>query len=77
DMATGSVSAIKARHHAGFVPQATHFAAELICGASVQEAVVLADEAAQRPPDDTDVPAYMQWRRHVRSQFAEHAVESG
>ncbi|MBO0864113.1 MAG: DUF1702 family protein, partial [Mycobacterium sp.] len=43
DMAIGSVSAIKARHHAGFVPQATHFAAELICGASVQEAVVLAD----------------------------------
>jgi len=77
DMAIGSVSAIKARHHAGFVPDATHLAAELICGASVQEAVVLADEAAQRAPADTQVPAYIQWRRHVRSQFGEHAVARG
>ena len=77
DMAIGSVSAIKARHHAGFVPDATELAVELICGATVQEAVVLADEAAQRPPEDTEVPAYMQWRRRIRSQFVEHAVESG
>jgi hypothetical protein len=49
----------------------------LICGASVQEAVVLADEAAQRPPEDTGVPAYMQWRRRIRSRFVEHAVDSG
>jgi enediyne biosynthesis protein E2 len=77
DMAIGSVSAIKARHHAGFVPDATHLAAELICGATVQEAVVLADEAAQQALADTQVPAYIQWRRHVRSQFGEHAVARG
>jgi enediyne biosynthesis protein E2 len=77
DMAIGSVSAIKARHHAGFIPAATHLAAELICGATVQEAVVLADEAAQRPPEDTGVPPYLQWRRRIRSQFVEHAVDRG
>jgi enediyne biosynthesis protein E2 len=77
DMAIGSVSAIKARHHAGFVPDATELAAELICGASIREAVVLADEAAQRPPENTGVPAYMQWRRRIRSQFVEHVDRSG
>lgn len=77
DMAIGSVSAIKARHHAGFLPEVTLLAAELICGASVQEAVAVADEAAQRPPDDTQVPPYIQWRRRIQAQFAEHAVDSG
>ena len=77
DMAIGSVSAIKARHQGGFVPEATELAAELICGASVQEAVVVADEAAARPPENTAIPPYIQWRRRVRAQFAEHAVGSG
>jgi enediyne biosynthesis protein E2 len=77
DIAIGSVSAIKARHDGEFVPEATELAAELICGASVQEAVAVADEAAARPPEDTAVPPYIQWRRRVRAQFAEHAVGSG
>ena len=77
DMAIGSVSAIKARHHAGFVPEATELAAELICGASVQEAVAVADEAVQRQAEDTAVPPYIQWRQRVRAQFAEQPVRGG
>ena len=77
EMAVGAVSAIKARHHAGYVPDATVLAAELICGMTVAEAVAVADEAAHRPPEDTPVPAYLQWRQRVRSQFVAQTVDSG
>ena len=76
EMAVGAVSAIKARHHAGFVPDATVLAAELICGMTVPEAVALADEASYRPPEHNPVPAYLQWRQRVRSQFVAQTVNS-
>jgi hypothetical protein len=77
DLAVGSVSGIKARYHAGYVPDVTELAAELICGATVPETVGLADGAAERPPEDNGVPAYLQWRRRIRSHFAQHAVDVG
>ena len=77
EMAVGAVSAIKARYHAGFIPDATVLAAELICGATVSEAVALADAASHRPPEDNPVPAYLQWRQRVRSHFVAQTVDSG
>lgn len=76
DMAVGAVSAIKARHHAGYVPETTDLAADVICGGSVAEAVALAEAATPAGPEaatpagpDAPAPAYIQWRSRIRAEF--------
>lgn len=76
EVAVGAVMAIKARHYAGYVPESTELAAEVICGSSVAEISALADEAAQDPPGGGPAPDYEVWRQRVRAEFADSAVRS-
>ncbi|MEV7008601.1 DUF1702 family protein [Streptosporangium sp. NPDC051022] len=68
ELAQGVVFAVKARHHAGFVPPHTEVAASVLAGLSVEAAVALADGTAVQRGSDTS-PAYELWRRAVRAHF--------
>ncbi len=71
EVALGSVFAIKARTHAGFVPGHSEAATEVLTGLPVGAAVALADSTAVEP-DATGPggsPAYELWRERIRNHF--------
>ncbi|GIF08486.1 DUF1702 family protein [Actinoplanes siamensis] len=65
----GAVFAVKARHHAGLVPEHTEWAANALTGLSVADAVRLADDTVAGPRDGGPEPAYEIWRRRIRDHF--------
>ncbi|MFC4057165.1 DUF1702 family protein [Planomonospora corallina] len=75
ELAQGSVFAVKARDHAGFVPGHTAAAVAALTDLSVADAVALADDFTAGPHDSAPVPQYELWRRRVRGRFAaEHSL---
>ncbi|WP_082942966.1 DUF1702 family protein [Mycobacterium sp. 852002-40037_SCH5390672] len=71
ELAVGAVFAIKARHHAGYIPACTETAAHVYCDMSVDAAASLAD-AATREADKSqgsNDPEYVRWRRYIRRHF--------
>ncbi|GIH75448.1 DUF1702 family protein [Planobispora longispora] len=75
ELAQGSVFAVKARDHAGFVPEHAAAAAAVLTDLSVADAAALADDFTADPHGAAPVPQYELWRRRVRGHFsAEHAL---
>ncbi|MEV4502885.1 DUF1702 family protein [Streptomyces klenkii] len=70
DLAQGAVFAARGRDLAGFVPEHTETATQVLAGLPVSAAVTLADSEA--PGDSTAVPAYEQWRRAIRDRLTPH-----
>ncbi|GAA3748547.1 DUF1702 family protein [Salinactinospora qingdaonensis] len=68
-LAQGTVFAVKARVHAGFVPAHTGSAATALTGLSVDEAVAVADSTAVTPQQGGDEPAYEKWRQRIAARF--------
>jgi len=66
----GSVFAIKARHHCGYVPPHTATAASALAGLTVAEAVAMADETEVAADTPGPVPAYELWRQRIRARLA-------
>ncbi|MCP2336064.1 DUF1702 family protein [Actinomadura rupiterrae] len=69
DLAQGAVFAAKARDHAGFVPEHTREATSILTDLTVEDASVLADDAAVDPEAGGPRPPYEQWRKGVRDRF--------
>ncbi|PZF93711.1 DUF1702 family protein [Micromonospora deserti] len=70
ELALGSVFAIRARVHAGFVPPHSAVAAAALAGLSVPAAVALADDTAPGGADaDGATPPYEIWRTAIRRHF--------
>lgn len=69
ELALGSVFAVKARTHAGFVPEHTHAATVEFAGMTVDQAGSLADSTAVRPDAGGEQPAYEVWRQRIRAHF--------
>ncbi|WP_026314115.1 DUF1702 family protein [Actinomadura flavalba] len=63
-LAQGSVFALRARDHAGPLPDGTEAAVAALTGLSVPAALALADASATDRPKD-GLPAYEGWRRAV------------
>ncbi|MFC8529873.1 DUF1702 family protein [Nocardia sp. NPDC057227] len=74
DLAIGVVMAAEARQHAGFVPENTELASEVVCGANAATVAALAVQTAQAPPTPEGPPAYEQWRLRIRAHFAERVA---
>ncbi|UGT62331.1 DUF1702 family protein [Nocardia asteroides] len=74
DLAIGVVMAAEARQHAGFVPENTELASEVVCGANAATVAALAVQTAQAPPAPEGPPAYEQWRLRIRANFAERVA---
>ncbi|MEU2033807.1 DUF1702 family protein [Nocardia amamiensis] len=75
ELAVGAVMAIKARHYAGYVPDNTELAAEVICAGTVAGIAELATQAAEPPEEATGIPDYELWRTRIRACFA-HLVDT-
>ncbi|MEV6693461.1 DUF1702 family protein [Micromonospora sp. NPDC051196] len=69
ELALGSVFALRARVHAGFVPEHSAAAAATLTGLSVSAAVALADDTAPGPDAGGSVPPYERWRANIRRHF--------
>ncbi|MFF0245410.1 DUF1702 family protein [Streptosporangium sandarakinum] len=74
ELALGAVFAVKARDHAGFVPEHTAAATAALTGLSVADAVALADDTAVDPYGSGPVPQYEVWRRRIHARFAADRV---
>lgn len=70
DMAQGATFAAKARQRAGIVTAHTMLACKSLCGVSVADAALLADEALRNLPDDGLMPAYEVWRRRIQAKYS-------
>ncbi|MFC5183337.1 DUF1702 family protein [Actinomadura harenae] len=66
ELAQGSVFAVKARHHSGFVPGHTGDAVGRLAGLDVERAVRLADDTAVTGASGGSAPAYERWRQNVQ-----------
>ncbi|MEU8258409.1 DUF1702 family protein [Micromonospora inaquosa] len=66
-LALGVVFAVKARTHAGLVPDYTTAACETLAGLTVDKAGALADATAVHSPGSA--PAYELWRQRIRAHF--------
>jgi hypothetical protein len=74
DVAQGAVFAAKARDYAGFVPEHSERACEILAGLSVSRAAQLADEVSVTEGSTGPEPAYEAWRRRIRERLpARHA----
>ncbi|WNV84541.1 DUF1702 family protein [Umezawaea sp. Da 62-37] len=69
EVALGMVFAVKARAHAGFVPDHTEWAASALGELGVDAAVALADDTVGHDEDGPE-PTYELWRRRIRAHFA-------
>lgn len=71
ELALGVVFAVKARSYAGFVPEHTRVAAEVLAGLSIEDAVAIADRTAVSPDESgpDGAPAYEVWRSRIRAHF--------
>ncbi|WP_433630153.1 DUF1702 family protein [Nocardia sp. CA-120079] len=78
DMAQGAAFAIKARAHAGYIPECSVSAARVLCDRDVDAVVAVVDEASTQS-FTTGEPGYEQWRRRLRECLAPptllHAVD--
>ncbi|MEV4490576.1 DUF1702 family protein [Micromonospora coxensis] len=76
ELALGSVFAVRARVHAGFVPPHSAVAAAALAELSVPAAVALADDTAPGADDGGPTPPYETWRTNIRQHFdrAAHAA---
>lgn len=74
DLALGAVFAVKARHHARFVPPQTVTGAAELTGLDVEEAVDLADRTEVDRAGTGPLPQYELWRRNIRAHFVRAAV---
>ncbi|MEU9835312.1 DUF1702 family protein [Streptosporangium sp. NPDC048047] len=74
ELALGAVFAVKARDHAGFVPEHTAAATAALTGLAVADAVALADDTAVDPHGSGPVPQYEVWRRRIHDRFAPDRV---
>jgi hypothetical protein len=70
EVALGMVFAVKARDHAGFVPEHTGWAARALGEVDVDAAVALADDTVVHGDDGGADPTYELWRRRIRAHFA-------
>ncbi|MFI6954473.1 DUF1702 family protein [Nocardia sp. NPDC050408] len=68
DMAQGAAFAIKARAHAGYLPDCSVSAARVLCNSDVDAVVAVVDEASTQP-FGTGEPGYEQWRRRLRERL--------
>jgi hypothetical protein len=69
-LAQGAAFAAKARQRAGNLTDYTNLATKILCGLAAADAALLADEALENLPADSDVPAYEIWRRRIQNHFA-------
>ena len=69
-MAQGATFAVKARHRAGIVTPHTELACRSLCGMSVTDAALLADDAWRNLPADGVTPAYEVWRRRIQAEYS-------
>ncbi|MGI8665493.1 MAG: DUF1702 family protein [Jatrophihabitans sp.] len=70
ELALGSVFAIKARTHAGFVPEHTATTTAELTSLTVDEVAELADSTEVFGPVSNAYPRYELWRREIRKYFA-------
>lgn len=70
DMAQGATFAAKTRQKAGLVTAHTELACTRLCGMSVADAALLADDALRNLPDDGPTPAYEIWRRRIQAEYS-------
>ncbi|WP_370943937.1 DUF1702 family protein [Amycolatopsis sp. cg5] len=68
ELALGVVFAIKARTFAGFVPEHSERAAQLLAGLTVDRAREIADSTEVTESDGAE-PAYELWRQRIRDHF--------
>lgn len=69
ELALGSVFAVKARVHSGFVPPHSAIAASALTDLSIRAADALADDTTPGAGDEGPVPAYEVWRGNIRRHF--------
>lgn len=69
ELALGSVFAVKARVHAGFVPAHSAIAVETFAEITPEAASELADATAVAPDTEGTVPPYEVWRSRIRAHF--------
>ncbi|GAA3865830.1 DUF1702 family protein [Streptomyces sedi] len=69
EVGLGTVLAVKARVHAGFVPKHTEPASALLAGMSVPEAVALADRAEESGGRAEAGLSYEGWRRRIAGRI--------
>lgn len=70
ELALGAVFAVKARTHAGFVPEHTVLANEQLTSLSIEGASALADRTEVDAYGSGPTPQYEIWRRRIRAHFA-------
>jgi enediyne biosynthesis protein E2 len=68
-LALGSVFAVKARVHAGFVPEHTRAACSVLTDTSVDKATAIADSTAVTSAPPGAEPPYEIWRQRIRAHF--------
>lgn len=69
ELALGAVFAVKARTHAGFVPEHTVLANEQLTDLSIEGASALSDRTEVGPDGSGPLPQYEIWRRRIRAHF--------
>jgi hypothetical protein len=70
-LALGAVFAVKARAHAGLVPEHTSVACCALTGTSVDKAVAIADDTAVTSAAPGPQPPYEVWRQRIRARLAD------
>lgn len=68
-LALGAVFAVNARLHAGYVPEHTAQAVDLLAGMTPESALLLAAETAVGEAEAAPGQAYELWRRRIREQI--------
>jgi hypothetical protein len=69
-LAQGAAFAAKTRQQAGNRTEHTKAACQILCGLSDDAAAEVTDDALERLPGDSDVPAYEIWRNRIQKRFA-------
>jgi hypothetical protein len=69
EVAQGAVFAAKARSHASLETPHTDIAVRVLCGLTVPDAAVMADQAAEGFAEEGPTPNYEIWRSRVQEHF--------
>lgn len=69
ELAQGVAFAAEARARAGYTPDSTELACEVVCGTSAYAAAEVARETLRDLPPDNGIPAFEVWRQRIQGHF--------